>query len=46
MRKGFERMAADMEDMQLDLPAAPRLLPEYRAQVRIDGAPCSLLSNV
>lgn len=37
MRKGFERVAADMEDLKLDLPAAPSAYRKYRAQAEVDG---------
>lgn len=37
MRKGFERVAADMEDLKLDLPAAPSAYRKYRAQAEADG---------
>lgn len=33
MRKGFERVAAEMDDIKLDLPTAPSAFADYRKQV-------------
>jgi MA3 domain len=34
MRKGFERVAADMPDIRLDLPNAPAAFGDFQKQVR------------
>jgi MA3 domain len=41
MRKGFERVASDMPDLQLDLPNAPAAFGEFRTQVQA-GCLCLL----
>ena len=33
MRKGFERVATEMPDIQLDLPNAPAAFGDFRKQV-------------
>lgn len=39
MRKGFERVATDMPDIQLDLPTAPAVFADLQRQVQSNILP-------